>query len=59
MTSNSPAISARTVLADGSTGVHYGTAFYVLLGVVAVAVLIVFFSVVRFVLKMIDRRSRG
>lgn len=50
--------SAAT-LADSSAGVHYSPLFYGLCGVVVIAVLIVFFSVVRFVLKMIDRRSRG
>ena len=58
MTRNSPT-TPRSVLADASTGTHYSTLFYVLLGVVALAALIVFFTVVRFVLKMIDRRSRG
>jgi amino acid transporter len=53
------ASSTLGVLADGATGVHYSPMFYGLLGVVAVAVLIVFFTVVRFVLKLIDRRSRG
>lgn len=56
MNPNSPPLG---VLADGPTGTHYSTLFYVLLGVVAVALLIVFFTVVRFVLKLIDRRSRG
>ena len=56
MTPNSHTIS---VLADSSTGVHYSPLFYGLLVVVVIAVLIVFFTVVRFVLKLIDRRSRG
>lgn len=50
---------SAVTLADSSAGVHYSPIFYGLCGVVAIAVLIVFFSVVRFVLTMIDRRSRG
>lgn len=58
MTPNRPIPAG--LLADTPTGgVHYSALFYVLLAVVAVALLIVFFAVVRFVLKMIDRRSRG
>jgi ABC-type lipoprotein release transport system permease subunit len=56
MTSNSKTL---TVLADSSTGVHYSPLFYILLVVVGVAILIVFFTVVNFVRKMMDRRSRG
>lgn len=54
-------LNSRTpaVLADSSTGVHYSPLFYVLLVVVAIAVLIVFFTVVNFVRKVLDRRSRG
>lgn len=50
---------ALGILADSSTGVHYSPLFYGLLVVVAIAVLIVFFSAVRLVIKLIDRRSRG
>ncbi|MBF9067044.1 hypothetical protein [Streptacidiphilus fuscans] len=50
---------ALGILADSSSGVHYSPLFYGLLVVVAIAVLIVFFSAVRFVIKLIDRRSRG
>ena len=56
MTSNPQTL---TVLADSSTGVHYSPLFYVLLVVVGIAVLIVFFTVVNVVRKMLDRRSRG
>ena len=57
MTSNSRMLS---VLADSSsTGVHYSPLFYGLLVVLGIAVLIVFFTVVRFILKMVDHRSRG
>ncbi|MBS2536427.1 hypothetical protein KGQ20_27065 [Catenulispora sp. NF23] len=60
MTSHPP--TPAGVLADSATGggVHYSPTFYALLVIVAIAFLIVFFAVVRFILKMIDnRRSRG
>lgn len=56
MTSNSQTYS---VLADSSTGVHYSPLFYALLVVVGIAVLIVFFTIVNFFRKRMDRRSRG
>jgi hypothetical protein len=55
----SPHPQTAVVLADSSAGVHYSPLFYALCVVVAIAVLIVFFTVVRFALAMIDRRSRG
>ncbi|MEY9893766.1 heme/copper-type cytochrome/quinol oxidase subunit 2 [Catenulispora sp. MAP12-49] len=54
MTSTSPASGA---LAD--TANHYSPLFYTLITIDVIAVLIVFFTIVRFVLKLIDRRSRG
>lgn len=56
MTSKSKTL---TVLADSSTGVHYSPLFYILLVVVGVAILIVFFTAVNVVRKMMNRRSRG
>ena len=55
-------IAQRAGVSEGSIFKRFATKealFYVLLAVVAVALLIVFFAVVRFILKMIDRRSRG
>lgn len=54
MTSTSP---GSGVLADASN--HYSPLFYSLIAIDVIAVLIVFFTIVRFVLKLIDRRSRG
>ncbi|MEY9931132.1 nitrogen fixation/metabolism regulation signal transduction histidine kinase [Catenulispora sp. GP43] len=54
MISNSPASGA--VLADPN---HYSPLFYTLIMIDVIAVLIVFFTIVRFVLRLIDRRSRG
>jgi hypothetical protein len=54
-----PHPQSAVILADPSTGVHYSPLFYALCVVAVIAVLIVFFAVVRFALKTIDRRSRG
>ena len=56
MISNPASLGA---LADASTGTHYSPLFFGLIATDVVAVLIAFFTVVRFVLKTIDRRSRG
>ena len=55
----SPHPQTAVILADASTGVHYSPLFYALCVVAVIAVLIVFFAVVSFALKTIDRRSRG
>lgn len=55
----SPHPQTAVILADASTGVHYSPLFYALCVVAVIAVLIVFFAVVRFALKTIDCRSRG
>ena len=47
------------VAASDPSGVHYSPLFYILCGVVVLACLIVFFTVGRFLLRVMDRRSRG